>query len=49
MNKTKTLFNILGQLLVALWKLFMVGLYALSKIAEALSRLLVKISEKFID
>ena len=49
MRNIKILFKIIAQICAALWKLFMLALYMLSKIAEGISKLLATISEKFID
>lgn len=49
MSKIKTLFKTIRQIVSALWKLLMLAIYMLSKIAESVSKLLAKISEKFID
>jgi len=49
MSKTRTFFKTIQQIVSAVWKLCMLGVYVLSRIAEGISRILAKISEKFID
>lgn len=49
MSKAKTFFKTMRQIMSALWKLFMISVYVLSRITEGLSKILAKISERFID
>jgi len=49
MSKAKTFFRILQQIFSAVFKLLMLGVYLLSRITEGISKILAKISEKFIE
>lgn len=49
MSKAKTLFKTFLQIFSAIWKLCMLGIYALAKLTEGIAKIVVKISEKFID
>lgn len=49
MSKFKTGFKIVGSILLAFWKLFLLGVYSASKIAEGLAKVISKITEKYID
>ncbi|WP_452225598.1 hypothetical protein [Lacinutrix chionoecetis] len=49
MSKVKTAFSMFGNILLAFWKLFLLGVYCTSKIIEGLAKLVGKITEKYID
>ena len=49
MDKFRTFIKTIKEILIGLWKCTMLLLYLFSKITETLSKILIKISEKFIQ
>lgn len=49
MSKLKTAGGIIWTIVKAFWKLFLLGVYSVAKMAEGFAKLIAKITEKYIE